>query len=253
MIVLSQELCCYLFSMAQKYETPEFLLNDPSQFMHRYTEERESELVAFIASALSFGRREQILSHIEKILSLSSPSPFLWVLEGAYKDFFAPKSESFYRMFSYCDMLNLFDALRGMLQKEGSLGSYIKKRTDKPYYTDIIEAFPASCKMIPHGKGSACKRVQMFLRWMVRSSSPVDLGLWSAWYKKSDLLMPLDTHVMQQAFRLSLIEGTKAGKIPSPSIKCAINLTDTMKLVFPFDPVRADFALFGYGVSSAKS
>ena len=86
----------------------------------------------------------------------------------------------------------------------------------------------------------------MFLRWMVRQNSPVDIGLWS-WYPASDLLIPLDVHVMQEGIRLGLLpENAKADR------KTALALTSAMKEVFPDDPARADFVLFGLGVDEAS-
>ena len=83
----------------------------------------------------------------------------------------------------------------------------------------------------------------MFMRWMVRTGSPVDLGLWT-FLSPTTLIMPLDTHVLQQAQRLQLITSATA------SMSTALRLTDTLREVFPDDPTRADFALFGYGVNN---
>lgn len=92
----------------------------------------------------------------------------------------------------------------------------------------------------------------MFLRWMVRDNSPVDLGLWT-WYPKQDLLMPLDTHVMQEATNLELIPPAQSGKPRAASLKTAVQLTECLRQVFPDDPVRADFALFGLGADKSGS
>ncbi|MBQ5385350.1 MAG: DUF2400 family protein, partial [Treponema sp.] len=88
----------------------------------------------------------------------------------------------------------------------------------------------------------------MFLRWMVRDSSPVDLGLWT-WFDKKNLLMPMDTHVIQESVKFGLLPKSPSGKIPGATMKNAIALTDFMKTVFPDDPVRGDFALFGLGAN----
>ena len=87
----------------------------------------------------------------------------------------------------------------------------------------------------------------MMLRWLVRKDSPVDLGIWT-WFSQENLLMPLDTHVMSESYKLNLLLKTPSGKEKSASLKTAIILTEVMKEVFPLDPVRADFALFGLGV-----
>ena len=84
----------------------------------------------------------------------------------------------------------------------------------------------------------------MFLRWMVRQNSPVDLGIWT-WVSPKELIIPLDVHVMQQAIKLNLLPENA-----SASLKTAQTLTAKLSEVFPDDPVRADYALFGLGISS---
>ncbi len=106
----------------------------------------------------------------------------------------------------------------------------------------IQELFPKS-KIVSKGKTSPHKRIFMFLRWMSRASSPVDLGLWP-WLSPSTLVIPLDTHVIAQSQKLGLIPE----KSPC-SIKTALLLTDKLKEVWPEDPVKGDFALFGLGVN----
>lgn len=83
----------------------------------------------------------------------------------------------------------------------------------------------------------------MFLRWMVRDSSPVDLGIWNKLIDKRTLIIPLDTHVLQEAHKLKLINSKTA------SMSVAIKLTEKLKEIFPEDPLKGDFALFGYGVN----
>ena len=84
----------------------------------------------------------------------------------------------------------------------------------------------------------------MFLRWMVRKESPVDLGLWNDIIDQRTLIMPLDTHVIQEANRLGLI------KTKSTSMKVACELTEKLRKIFPEDPLKGDFALFGYGINN---
>ncbi len=105
----------------------------------------------------------------------------------------------------------------------------------------ISSAFPKSA-IVPKGRNSANKRIHMFLRWMVRRNSPVDLGLWT-WADPASLIIPLDVHVMQEAVKLGLIaEGATASR------KTAERLTASLAEVFPGDPCCGDFALFGLGV-----
>lgn len=253
------ELSEKLISLAQKYESADFLKKDPSQFMHRYTDERTAETVAFIAANLAFGRREQILSHVESILNAAGSSPVDWILCQKHKDFFPENTFSFYRMYTNNDMRLFFDTLRSILEENESLGAYFKKKWEtamegqkteqkegcKIFLHQVIaSAFPKDCALLPHSKDSAAKKVNMLLRWLVRDNSPVDLGLWK-WFSKKDLLMPLDTHVMRQANELGLIHSGSA------NLRTALELTKKVAEIFPGDPVKADFALFGMGVDSA--
>ena len=261
---LNSSLTNKLVSLAQKYESAEFLLKDPSQFMHRYTDERTAEAVAFLAANLAFGRREQILSHVERILNAAGKSPVDWILSKKYENFFPDNEKSFYRMYTNRDMILFFDGLCAILEQSETIGGYFKQKwkklchaefisasgikettdyTDKIYLHQIIAAaFPSECKLLPHSKDCAAKKVNMLLRWLVRTDSPVDLGLWT-WFSKKDLLMPLDTHVMRQANELGLIHSKSA------NLKTAIELTKKVAEIFPDDPVKADFALFGLGIS----
>ncbi len=223
--------------------------------MHRYKTQREQEIVAFIAANLAFGRREQILQHVELILNDMSDNPQEWILQKKYEIFFPQNEKSFYRMYSNNSMRLFFDSIRIILQKSESLGEFFKNeyRNSSQKLTDVIAGFfPKECNLLPHSPDSAAKKLNMFLRWMVRTESPVDLGLWT-WYSKKDLLIPLDTHVMQEATNLKIIELNSKGKIRSANLKTAIELTDRLKEVFPDDPVKADFALFGLGVDTERN
>ena len=124
-----------------------------------------------------------------------------------------------------------------------------KRKTE---HVGIVKAVSAICSrfceggsrgVIPRDGHSACKRVCMFLRWMVRDGSPVDLGLWAGKIPKTSLIMPLDTHVLTEAGKLGLLSSRCA------SMSAARRLTAALAEVFPGDPLRGDFALFGYGVS----
>ena len=243
-------------TLAQQYETAAFLTADPSQFMHRYTDARDAETAAFIAANLAFGRREQILSHTERILAAAGNSPAEWILREEYRRFFVNGNSSFYRIFSDTDMLLFCDSLRRFLREstDGTLGGFFRPRffseSTAHYHTVIARAFPADCRLVPHTADSASKRLNMLLRWLVRRRSAVDLGLWD-FLSSERLLMPLDTHVMHQSTELGFFERTRTGKIRQATLKAAVQLTEAMREIFPDDPVRADFALFGLGVNKA--
>ncbi len=243
-------------SLAEKYETKDFLSGDPSCFMHRYSSVRDVECVAFIAANLAFGRREQILSHVESILSAAGKDISAWIEDEKYRDFFPENQKSFYRMYTNHHMILFFDTLSKILREHGNLGEFFKnewerKSSEEKYLHRVIaDAFPADCALLPHSKNSAAKKVNMLLRWLVRDNSPVDLGLWT-WYDKARLLLPLDTHVLQESARLGFLGFDSNGQVKtkkSANLNTAEWLTEICAEIFPDDPVKADFALFGSGV-----
>jgi uncharacterized protein (TIGR02757 family) len=234
---------------AAHYETTDFLNGDPSCFMHQVDGDNNREATAFLASSLSFGSRKQFLPKIQYILDCAEGDIDRWVRSGEFEKVFPCNcNDCFYRFFTNGHMHEFLNAYRMMLIEYGTLGEYIKREALGDGYAavDAICRFfkeHGSFGVIPQNVQSACKRVCMFLRWMVRDNSPVDIGLWSDFMDKRLLIIPLDTHVMQQSMRLGLLNGGTA------SMSVARRLTTTLKDVFPEDPLKGDFALFGYGVN----
>ena len=187
-----------------------------------------------------------------------------WLATGGYKKFFPKSQKKFYRFFSYADMAALCGRLAKIVEEYGSLGAAVRARyglanncgnaksgganlsqeslpQELRLVAALISLFPG-VKCVSQNPKGACKKLHMFLRWMVRRGSPVNLGLWD-WASAADLLIPLDTHVLQESARLGLIAPNAAA-----SAKTAIDLTQKMAAAFPGDPARADYALFGLGV-----
>ena len=311
-LMLSQKTAVLLRSLADNYETSDFLRDDPSQFMHRFGDPLDQELFAFVAAQLAFGKRELFIAKLNALYdaviagkpktaatSLAqtknagkpktrgaagerchcptrSGNPTgqnavfaRWLLDGGHNKFFAKSQKKFYRFFSYADMNVLCGRLAEIVRQSGSLGTAVRAAYEaaplgltKNYgktkrsaahlglaavprelrlVSALISLFPG-VKCVSQNPKGACKKLHMFLRWMVRQGSPVDLGLWK-WASAADLLIPLDTHVLQESARLGLI----AESAPA-SAKTAIELTQKMAQVFAGDPARADYALFGLGV-----
>ena len=247
-----------LIHLADKYENSSFLEGDPSCYLRRYTKIVDVEVCSFIVAMLSFGRREQFLQKVKYILDLadsSCGSISQWLLQKKYLENFICDSNrtcKFYRFYSYLDLCNLFEELSTILKENSSLGEYLKKQyfalkqtnqTDVLLSTVVSNAFKNS-KIVPHGKTSANKRVNLFLRWMVRQNSPVDLGIWN-WYSSENLVIPLDVHVICEAQKLNLLPQNATA-----NAKSAILLTDELKQIWPKDPCKGDFALFGLGIDS---
>ena len=244
-----------LLTLANKYETSSFPNGDPSWFMHQVIGKKNQETIAFIASCLSYGSRQVFLPRIQYLLDCSRSEPYEWIRTGRYTLDIPNDDQCFYRLYTNTMMHDLFHALQTMYEEYGDMENYIrcyaKLNKEKPQ-TDAIIAIEAICDyflkhesigIVPKSTKSSCKRVCMFLRWMVRTDSPVDLGIWSDLIDQRSLIIPLDTHVIQQSFQLGLITSKTA------SMLVARKLTDKLLEIFPNDPLKADFALFGYGVN----
>ena len=270
---MTQELKNQLRKLADKYEVSSFCDEDPSQFLRWYNPDEgrgtvaDVEAASFIAAMLAFGNRKQFIPKIREILQTSDRSlgsVSAWLRTKAFRKDFPCGEKKFYRFYSYDDMQIFFGELGTILNHAESLGEFFKleyggvagvspagKGSEQrsasagegfPLLADIVsKSFPDSA-IVPKGKNSANKRVHMFLRWMVRQNSAVDLGLWK-WASPAALLIPLDVHVMQEAAKLGLIP-EKA----TASRKTAELLTSALNEAFPNDPCRGDFALFGLGV-----
>ncbi len=244
----SDDIKARLKEYADRYETSEFILTDPSLFMHKVEGDKNREVTAFVASCLSYGSRKQFMPKIQSVIDFAGGDVYAWVKTGAFvNDIPDNDKECFYRLYTKHTMYTLLVALREMLEEYGSIGNFVRSNS-----TDCLSAVVAMTgffasrgivTIIPKNAKSACKRVCMFMRWMVRDNSPVDLGLWSGFMDKRTLIIPMDTHVLQEANNLGLINSKTA------SMQAALKLTAKLAETFPDDPLKGDFALFGYGVN----
>lgn len=254
-----------LSNLAETYEISSFVNEDPSQFIRWYSSPIDIEPACFIAAMLSFGSRKQFIPKIKSIFELADKAGGMaeWLKSSAYKEYFNSSEKKFYRFYSYDDMGALFEALRQILIEYSTFGDAVKKNMEQnatiaseknPVIDDagihinfntiqpfFIKYFDKSA-IVPKGKTSANKRIHMFLRWMVRQNSPVDIGLWS-WYPQSELIIPLDVHVMKESIKMGLIPQNATA-----SLKTAKALTQELKQIWPEDPCKGDFALFGLGI-----
>lgn len=238
-----------LIQYAEKYETADFINGDPSWFMHQVSGAKNQEAMAFIAASLSYGSRQQFMKKIQLILDWAQGDVDGWVREGRYADHLHLGDKScFYRLYTCDTMYRFLSTYQQLLNEYGTLGDYVRgKANDTLGAVDAICRYFGSCGIsviIPKDTTSACKRVCMFLRWMVRTNSPVDLGLWADFIDRRSLIIPLDTHVLQQSERLGLITSKTA------SMTAARKLSAVLATIFPDDPLKGDFALFGHGVNS---
>lgn len=235
--------------LASHYETADFLVGDPSWWMHQVSGSENQESMAFLASVLSYGSRKQFMPKIGRLLEWSGGDVHRWIVEGAFEESLPNgDKDCFYRLYTKDCMNGFLRAYQQMLREYGSMNGFVHRNAK-----DGFTAVQTLCSffsnhdvsvVVPKDTTSACKRLCMFLRWMVRDHSPVDLGLWSDFIDKRTLIMPLDTHVLQQSVKLGLLSNGTA------SMSAARRLSASLSEVFPDDPLKGDFALFGYGVEN---
>ncbi len=236
--------------LADRYETADFLQSDPSWFMHQVVGRDNQETMAFLASVLSYGSRAQFLPKIQQLLDASHGQVYQWVANGDFRRDVPDTHRCYYRLYTYHTMHLLLCRLQQMIERHGSMGNYVRSHVSSPDSGGRQAVIALSqffrdeqLKGVVPKPDSTCKRLVMFLRWMVRSGSPVDLGLWADFIDRRSLYIPLDTHVLAQARELQLIQGK------SQSWSTVEKVTAAMREIFPDDPARGDFALFGYDVS----
>lgn len=240
---------------AEQYETAEFVKNDPVQIPRRYDSRVNIEISAFVTAWIAWGNRKQIIKKADYIdREIFKGEPYHYIVGNNVEPGAAPEwkqykdsPESFYRTFTFGDFHDLCERLCDMYTVYGNMEAAINntQNGEKPLQT--LLALFGSVNGIPDGSTStACKRLCLFLRWMCRKGSPVDFGLWTV-CEPRNLIMPLDTHVHKQAIRLGLTTRR------TPDLRTAIEITDRFAEIFPDDPTKGDFALFGYGVNKGTA
>ena len=207
-----------LLAWAREYHCAAFIQGDPVQFPHRYTQKQDIEISGLLTAIMSFGNRKQILKKADELHQLMGVSPYRYVLSCQWK-------EDFYTYFARLHAAySQFDSLENALL--GYSGTPMEKL----------------CAFLEVSAKSPQKKLNMFLRWMIRKESEVDFGIWDS-FDRRDLLIPLDTHVCRVAYLLGLTD------TETFSLKNARNITAALAEVFPDDPCLGDFALFGSGVN----
>ncbi len=251
--ISSKELLDALF---QRFNNTAFIEKDPVSIPHRFQLKEDIEIAAFFAAIFSWGNRTTILNKCNELLDCMDNAPFQFIkghTENELKKLVFFK----HRTFQATDLLYFIRFLRFHYSEHSSLESAFTNgmhASDQNiqqalshfhrYFFSLDESPARTKKHIPSPENnSSCKRLNMFLRWMVRKdSSGIDFGIWKN-ILPSQLVCPLDIHVMRVAKELKLIDQEKS------DWKTAIALTDMLKTFDPLDPVKYDIALFGWGVS----
>lgn len=234
-----------LIAAAEKYETADFISADPIQFPHRYAERHDIEISAFISAWMAYGSRKVFLKILDCIHSGMDAvgGPYQYIVKGAYRKCCAAPDACLYRFYKQSDYQELCDRLQLLYTRFSSMEEMFSPDAS---LSDSILTFCSFFKGINGipvpGSPSANKRLYMFLRWMVRGNSPVDFGIWTR-ITPDRLLIPLDTHVYQVALSLGLTSRRNA------DLKTAAEITTAMALIWPDDPAKGDFALYGMGIN----
>jgi uncharacterized protein (TIGR02757 family) len=242
-----------------------FLSPDPLEFVHRFKKQEDQEVVGFIASSLAYGRVERILASIRNVLERMGNQPYRFVIN------FNPRRDTkvfdgfIHRFNNGKDIACLIYLAQQMIEEHGSLGEFFLKGynpTDANIKNALVSfteralsldasAIYGKAKLpknagvrffFPSPKdGSPCKRLNLYLRWMVRNGDALDFGLWKKIHPNK-LIIPLDTHIARVSQNIGLT------KKKNTDWKMAEEITESLKMLDPEDPVKYDFALCRLGI-----
>lgn len=224
------------------FNNMKYFENDPVAVVRKCSELRDIEIMGLVCSWLAYGNRKQIFKHCNDSYELMRGKPYEYLMSEDWREFEDDK-RCFYRLFTYQDFFSLMNVLFALYNNYETMQDavlYIISIERCSYIDALIMLLPS--KGIPKNSTSACKRLSLFLRWMVRDDGIVDLGVWKS-LDKSKLLIPLDVHVNRVAREAGLISRNIA------DMKCVQQLSKSCAIFSPDDPARMDFALFGMGYS----
>ena len=240
-----------------QYNRPEFILKDPIQIPHKFNKLQDIEIAAFFASILAWGRREMIIKSATKLIDIFNNAPYEYILNSSYADFEQKLGHFAHRTIQTADILYCFRFLQQHYQQYESLETAFlpapNPQADKDitrhlnyFYQQFFSLDNPTWRTKKHitcpNNGSSCKRLCMFLRWMVRKDiAGVDLGLWQN-ITTNQLVMPLDVHILNIVKRLALVTN------PQPNWKTALALTQFLQQLDPNDAVKYDLALFSLDI-----
>lgn len=249
------ELKPFLDDLVEKIEQPDYINDDPVQFMHAFDDKTDRELAGFFAATMAWGRRDIVNAKVEDLLNRMNNRPSDFILNYSESD--APNFEGFkHRTFKPIDLHWLTKTLQSILLKFGDFEKFWAFCDDqaKCQKRDLISVFHEQFftfhPEIPRRvrkhvsnpeKNSSAKRLYMYLRWVIRKGSPVDPGTMD-FISPAELKIPLDVHVARQARKLGLLSRKQN------DWKSVLELTKRMKILDPEDPAKYDYALFGIGV-----
>ncbi len=245
--------------LVDKYHDPSFIEGDPISIPHEYTLLQDIEITGFWTAMLAWGQRKTIINKSRALFDLMDRAPYDFILHHEEKD--RARFEGFkHRTFQYTDTLYFLEFLQWYYKQNKSLEHAFSQHINAsaPSIKDALSGFynlffhldTAPRRTRKHiaspVKGSTCKRLNMFLRWMVRQDDKgVDFGLWRS-ISPAWLMIPLDVHVERTARKLGII------RLKTRNWATVEEITAFCKTVFPEDPALCDYALFGASVLEHK-
>jgi uncharacterized protein (TIGR02757 family) len=251
---VNSNLVHFLNHKVEQYNTVNFIANDPISIPHRFSKKQDIEIAGFFAAIFAWGNRTIIINKCNELLKLMDDAPYDFILHHQPADL---KRLLYFkhRTFNGTDLLYLIQFFKGHFEKHSSLETaFVQGLTKKQatvenglngFFSEVFKLQEVSERTKKHiaapMKNSSCKRLNMFLRWMVRKDDKgVDFGIWKK-ISPSQLVCPIDVHVARVTRRFNLLERKQTDWL------AALELTDNLRKFDPQDPVKYDFALFGLG------
>jgi uncharacterized protein (TIGR02757 family) len=246
------EIKAFLEEKVQQYESFDFIEVDPILIPHQFSQKEDIEISGFLAATIAWGNRKSIINNAQKMMDLMDQAPYDFILNHKENDL--QRFEGFvHRTFNADDLRYFIKALRYIYQEHQGLEQLISRYAKPQSLQEAIHHLKQVFFSLPHQqrtqkhvsdplKGSAAKRLNMYLRWMVRSNkNGVDFGLWKSLHPRQ-LSCPLDVHSGNVARKLKLL------KRKQNDGKALAELDKALRKMDPEDPVKFDYALFGLGV-----
>jgi uncharacterized protein (TIGR02757 family) len=247
----------YLETQVSYYNQLEFIQSDPIQIPHRFTLKEDIEISGFLTATISWGQRKSILKNANNLMGIMENSPYQFIMQAETSDW-EELTNFVHRTFNGQDCLFFLKSLKNIYTTQGGLETIFTKgyQIDETiysalkYFREIFLSIPHEQRVKKHvsdvNANSAAKRLNMFLRWMVRhDENSVDFGIWKN-IPPAALMLPLDTHSGNVARELGLLKRSQN------DWKAVEEITAVLRTFDPLDPVKYDYALFGTGVFNNK-
>jgi uncharacterized protein (TIGR02757 family) len=232
------------------YNSKNFIIEDPISIPHAYNQKEDIEIISFLISIISWGNRKSIIKSGNKLRDILGSSPIDFIMRFKEKDL--KKIDFVHRTFNKFDLIYFLKSLKNIYDNHDGLENVFSKNLNDEFMYNNISNFRKIFFSLNHEKrtekhisnpkkNSACKRINMFLRWMVRNDGVVDFGIWKK-IKPSMLSCPLDVHTANIGRKLNLISRKQN------DLKTVLELDQKLRSFDKNDPVKYDYALFGMGV-----